>query len=536
MKAVREKRGAGLSRTSGHQAPRSAVQSLRLAMRYRGSGLRRGSAEQAETTRGADGATMARMHSDFGSLALSPSLLAVVAELGYDRPTPIQASCIPLLMAGQDIVGQSQTGSGKTAAFALPILHSLNLELRALQALVLCPTRELCAQVAREMRKLGRRHQGLHVLESSGGQPVRLQARALARGVHIVVATPGRLLDHLGRGTVDLQGIKVVILDEADRMLDMGFQADVERILSELPPSRQTVLFSATFPHSIEAMSATHQRSARRITIDEEAQIAPDIRQCALVVEHEQKQLALCWALRQHSHESALIFCNLKATVTALDRALAALGLSVECLHGNLEQFERDQVMARFRNQSVRYLVATDVAARGIDVTDLDLVVNYELPQPVATYIHRIGRTGRAGKLGMAISLTRPEETWRLDAIEKRTLQSIERSNFESSSSPSLERLGSELSRSARMVTIQVSAGRKDKLRPGDILGALTSEGSGLCADDVGKIEVHERLTYVAVSSASSLPALFGLNRGRVKGKQFRATLVETVRPSIRAR
>ncbi len=462
----------------------------------------------------------------FASLSLSPSLLAVVEELGYDSPTPIQAASIPVLLARKDLIGKSETGSGKTAAFALPILQHLAMEPRALQALVVCPTRELCAQVAREIRKLGRRHQGLQVLELAGGQPVRPQTSALERGVHVVVGTPGRLLDHVNRGTLDARGLTTVVLDEADRMLDMGFQADMEKILRSLPRSRQTVFFSATFPDSIEAMSRTHQRDAVRVTIGDPGQATPEIRQLVLAAEADEKLAALYSLLSRHPHESALIFCNFKATVAELERTLSSAGVSVDCLHGDLDQFHRDQVLAKFRNRSVRILIATDVAGRGIDVEDLELVINYELPAKPEIYVHRIGRTGRAGKIGLAISLATAREQSKIDAIERLTGTRLERLPRIPRGDAGVTELAKSVTRDAPMNTILISGGRKDKVRPGDILGALTGQSGGLNASDVGKIEIHDRLSYVAISRRVSRHACKSLNKGRIKARRFRASLV----------
>ncbi len=467
-----------------------------------------------------------RMSSAFSSLALSPELLAVVAELGYEVMTPIQAQSIPVLLAGRDLVGQSKTGSGKTAAFGLPMLHNLDSAQRELQALVLCPTRELCAQVARELRKLGRRHAGLQVLTLSGGEPLRPQARALERGVQVAVGTPGRVLDHLRRGTLDLRGVTAVVLDEADRMLDMGFADDMDQILRALPSARQTAFFSATFPESIEAMSRAHQREALRITIDDHEEIAAEIRQLGVETEREGKRDALYEVLGRYTYESALIFCNLKATVKELARILCISGASVECLHGDLEQSQRDRVMAMFRNRSVRILVATDVAARGIDVLDLDLVVNYDLPAQPEIYVHRIGRTGRAGNQGLSVSLLTPRDEARRLAIEQLTGVRLERADQDWDQERGAAGLDAALTRAAAMDTIAVFGGRKDKVRPGDILGALTGEAGGLSAAEVGKIEIHDHLAYVAVARRASAKALTSLANGRIKGRRFRVAPV----------
>jgi len=312
-----------------------------------------------------------------------------------------------------------------------------------------------------------------------------------------------------------------VVLDEADRMLDMGFGPDVERVLGLMPKSRQTALFSATFPESIAAISRKYQRAAVRVTIHEPEYAAPEIRQLTVAVEPDQKQGALRGVLEQYPHDSALVFCNFKSTVAEVTGKLGSYGASVDCLHGDLEQFERDQVLARFRNGSVRILVATDVAGRGIDVEDLDLVINYELPAQPEMYVHRIGRTGRAGKLGVALSLVSARDISKIKAIEKLVGIRLVPSTLDL-----VEVDSARLARAAKMDTILISGGRKDKLRPGDILGALTGDAGGLRGDDIGKIEIQDRLTYVAVASSVSDKATKSLNAGRIKRKRFRATLI----------
>lgn len=452
----------------------------------------------------------------FDSLDLSSSLLQVVKELGFEKLTPIQEQSIPVLLAGKDLIGQSKTGSGKTAAFVLPILEKLGLQEKRLQALILCPTRELCTQVARETRKLARRHPGLQVIILAGGQPIRPQMDALKKGVHIAVGTPGRLLDHVRRKSVDLANVATVVLDEADRMLDMGFQEDMEEILKDLPEKRQTVFFSATYPDSIEEMSKAYQKKPVRVTVGDEQDLS-SIRQ--VVYETDNKFKTLLWLLKENKPDSAIIFCNLKATVKELTDDLENAGLSAACLHGDLEQTDRDRVMAKFRNLSIRILVATDVAARGIDIEDLDLVVNFDPPAQQEVYVHRIGRTGRAGKKGLAVSLVLSREKPKIQQIEQFTGVKIKREV-----AGSVERL--EV-RDAAMVTLFIGGGRKDKMRPGDILGALTGEAGGLKATDVGKIEIHDRFSYVAVAKRIAAVALERLRNGRIKGRKFR---IEPVR------
>ncbi|HEY6876788.1 MAG TPA: ATP-dependent RNA helicase DbpA [Polyangiales bacterium] len=461
------------------------------------------------------------MESSFQSLPLSPALLKAVEGLGYQALTPIQAASIPLLLEGKDLIGQSQTGSGKTAAFALPILHELPLETRAVAALILCPTRELSAQVARELRKLGANMPGLQVLVVAGGEPLRAQASALERGVHVVVGTPGRVLDHLGRGTLDLRRAQMVVLDEADRMLDMGFADDMRVILDALPRVRQTVFFSATFPATIDALSRSYQRAPARVTIETAAREAERVRQLLLQVAPEQKPKALRWALQNYPHESALVFANLKQTVAELENALTKAGVSAASLYGDLEQHERDRVMAKFRNGSTRVLVATDVAARGIDVDNLELVVNYDLPSQPEVYVHRIGRTGRAGKSGVALSLVGPRESRKVQLLEEHTGAKLERVTMgEPAAAQTLER-------AAKMDTLRVAGGRKQKMRPGDILGALTGEAGGLSASDIGKIEIHDHFSYVAVARDVSRQAQQSLSQGKIKGKRFVVSLIK---------
>lgn len=454
----------------------------------------------------------------FSELPLSEALLAVVAELGFTKLTPVQAQAIPVLLEGKDLVGQSRTGSGKTAAFALPILQRVDLKVREIQALVLCPTRELSAQVAREIRRLGRRHPGLSVLVLAGGEPLGRQRGALEKGVHIAVGTPGRVLDHLRRRSIKVHRVGTVVLDEADRMLDMGFSEDMEAILRALPPSRQTVFFSATYPDTIAELCQKHQKDPAFVRVESEPEQAPEIRQLLVTAEPEQKLGALRWALSAHPHESALVFANLKATVADVAQTLSESGVSADSLHGDLEQWDRDRVLAKFRNGSTRVLVATDVAARGIDIESLDLVVNYDLPSQPEIYVHRIGRTGRAGRLGVAVSIRTSRETYKIDAIEALTGQHL------IPTERAADTTRAPLQRDAKMATLRISGGRKEKVRPGDILGALTGEAGGLDANDVGKIEIHDHFSYVAVSRHISREAQRSLSEGRIKGRRFQIT------------
>ncbi|RKG96006.1 ATP-dependent RNA helicase DbpA [Corallococcus carmarthensis] len=460
---------------------------------------------------------------EFSALALSPPLLQVLEELEFKTATPIQAQSIPVLLQGKDLVGQARTGSGKTAAFALPILQKVKLtQDRHLQALVLCPTRELCAQVAGEIRRLARRMPGVQVLALAGGQPIRPQVEALEKGVHIGVGTPGRIMDLLDREVLDTRHLATVVLDEADRMLDMGFREDMERVLGATPSKRQTVLFSATFPDDIEKLSRAFQKDPVRVSLAQE-ESAPDIQQVAYACTPEEKQALLLRILRQYQPASAIVFCNFKAVVVELTRALVQAGVSADGLQGDLEQFDRDRVMAKFRNHSTRVLVATDVAGRGIDVEALDAVVNYELPQQPEAYVHRIGRTGRAGRRGLALSLVTRSDSRKVDDIEGTTGVKLEKGDVDALVPENVP----GVSLISGWETLSISAGRKDKMRPGDILGALTGEAGGLKAEDVGKIEIHDHHAFVAVSKRVVKVAFQRLSEGRIKGRKHR---IERVR------
>lgn len=462
--------------------------------------------------------------SGFSKLSLAPELLEVVAALGFTQPTPIQEQAIPVLLKGKDLIGQSQTGSGKTAAFALPILNQIELGLRDIQALILCPTRELTAQVARDMRRLGRHLKGLQVLVLAGGEPSRPQREAMERGVHIVVGTPGRVLDHLARGNLSPSHLKTLVLDEADRMLDMGFEEEVHAILQETPGARQTVFFSATFPPLIKAWSRKYQRAPVHIRIQEPSEARPLIRQFALNAEAGEKVQLLARILKTIPG-TTLVFCNQKATVGELFKELEARKARVAALHGDLEQRDRDRVLAMFRNGSRRILLATDVAARGLDIAHLDMVICYEVPHEAAAYTHRIGRTGRAGNEGLAVSLADSDELDRLLGFASREDMKIELVRLEE-----LQRQRPKPAPGAMegaMQTLYISGGRKDKLRPGDILGALTGEAGGFAATAIGKIEIHDHFSYVAVSQTQAALAVERLKAGQIKGRKFLVKLVD---------
>ncbi len=450
----------------------------------------------------------------FGELPLLPALRQAIDTIGYTEPTPIQAQTLPAILAGRDLIAKAPTGSGKTAAFGLGLLQRLDPARIRTQSLVLCPTRELADQVARELRRLATGIPNVKLTLLTGGVPLGPQLGSLAHAPHIVVGTPGRVQDMLRRRALDPGGISALVLDEADRMLDMGFEQSLREILGQLPRRRQTLLFSATWPEAIRAIGRSALRDALEVAV-ESAVSQPEIEQYFHEAALAEKPAVLAGLLLQHRPESTVVFCNTKRDVDAVTEALQSMGFSCAALHGDLEQRDRDEVLVRFANRSLRVLVASDVAARGLDVKDLACVVNYELPADPDIYLHRIGRTARAGSSGLALSLVTPREmhrALRLEAHHRLELQwrAAQAVHVDSKDVPR-----------AAMHTLRIEAGRSDKLRPGDILGALTGEG-GLAARVVGKIDIFARRAYVAVRRDQAERALSALRTGRIKGRNFR--------------
>nr|WP_298415454.1 ATP-dependent RNA helicase DbpA [uncultured Halomonas sp.] len=457
----------------------------------------------------------------FSKLDLQSELLEALDMLGYEYMTPIQAASLPPLLAGDDLIAQARTGSGKTAAFGLGLLQNLEVHRSDVQALVLCPTRELADQVAKALRALARALPNVKILTLCGGIPIGPQLASLAHGAHILVGTPGRVDDHLRKGSLTLDSVSQLVLDEADRMLDMGFRETLERILAQLPKHRQTLLFSATFPEDIEALSAAIQRQPRRITVDAPA-AHEAILQLAFTVERPDKYDAIIALLQHYRPESALLFCNTKRDCDALAAHLNAEGFSALALHGDLEQRQRDQVLVRFANRSVNLLVATDVASRGLDVAGLDAVICVDPTPDAEIHLHRIGRTGRAGESGLALSLFTPQEIHRRQRIEAYQGSSLAEGPPEALESTFR---ANALKQYAPMVTLDIDGGRKHKLRPGDVVGALTRDGA-LTQEQIGKIDVFDTATYVAVHNKVAKQALRQIQEGRIKGKRFRARLL----------
>ena len=450
----------------------------------------------------------------FNTLPLKSPLLQNLDSLGYSEMTPIQAQSLPLILAGTDVIAQAKTGSGKTAAFGIGLLSRLVVTTFSVQGLVLCPTRELADQVSKELRRLARFTDNIKILTLCGGVPFGPQLGSLEHGVHIVVGTPGRILDHLRRGSLHLKSLRMLVLDEADRMLDMGFQEELSAIVAAAPTNRQTLLFSATYPESIAAMSATVQQQP--VTVQVEAlHDGAQIRQLFFLVEKDERIAALARIIGHYRPESTLVFCNTRKECQEVAEALSARNFSALAIHGDLEQRERDQVLARFANKSVSILVATDVAARGIDIKELTAVINFELTRDPETHVHRIGRTGRAGEEGLALSLVTAAENKRIAAIEEYLGTPVPRAELESLSMPSAAAL------KAPMVTLCIDGGRKNKVRPGDILGALTGE-MGIPGSEVGKIDVFDFHTYVAIRMASANLAMARLSAHKIKGRFFK--------------
>ncbi len=456
----------------------------------------------------------------FSALHLKTPMLKNLASLGYTAMTPIQTHTLPLILAGKDVIAKAKTGSGKTAAFGIGLLTRLELTYSRVQALVLCPTRELADQVGKELRRLARFTDNIKVLTLCGGVPFGPQLGSLEHGAHVVVGTPGRLLDHLRRGSLDLTSLQTLVLDEADRMLDMGFQEDISTLIAATPHKKQTLLFSATYPAAISALSETLQHEPVEVSVDETHDEGA-IEQILYEVAPDERTAAVTRIIRHYRPESTLVFCNTKIECQEVAAALAKAGFAAAAIHGDLEQRERDQVLVRFANKSVSILVATDVAARGLDIKELAAVINYELPRNPEIHTHRIGRTGRAGEQGLAISLVTAHENRRVQAIESALGSSITRGDSASLTAAA----GATLT--PPMVALCIDGGRKNKLRPGDILGALTGAG-GIAGSEVGKIDVFDCHAYVAVMRASTEQALTCLTGNKIKGRFFKVRKVES--------
>ncbi len=462
--------------------------------------------------------TQAASGRPFSELPLSPAMLANLQQLKYLTMTPIQAASLPIALAGHDIIAQAKTGSGKTAAFGLPLLTRLNPRRLAVQAMVLCPTRELADQVTQELRRLARAEGNIKILSLCGGATMRPQRDSLEHGAHIVVGTPGRIMDHIERGSLNLDALNTLVLDEADRMLDMGFYDDIAYVAAHCPTQRQTLLFSATYPEGIEKLARQFLRKPQEVKLQEQHEHGK-IRQRFYEVKHQERLEAVATLLKHYRPVSTLAFCNTKQQCRDLVDLLHAQGFHALTLNGDLEQRERDQVLIQFANRSCSVLVATDVAARGLDIDQLEAVINVDVTPDPEIHIHRIGRTGRADQDGWAFTLCSPADAGRVNAIgdmmkidpEWHTLGSLQSGDHSPLVPP--------------MVTLQLLGGRKDKIRPGDVMGALAGE-AGLTREQVGKITVTDQTTYVAVARDIARETVRKLSAGKVKGKTVKVRIL----------
>lgn len=449
----------------------------------------------------------------FSSLPLSDLILTNLESLNYKQMTPIQAKSLPLMLNGDDIIAKAKTGSGKTAAFGLALLHRLNVKLFAAQALVLCPTRELAEQVCQALRRLARLMPNVKIINLSGGIPMRPQLDSLRHGSHIVVGTPGRVQKHLDKQSLTLDKLQVLVLDEADRMLDMGFLEDIKKIIDHCPKKRQNLLFSATYPDTIKALCSDFFHNMKDVTVDVDEKEQP-IEQRFYEVDRAENKFSLLSAILLHyKPSSSLIFCNTKQQTSIVTDMLQKTGFSALALNGDMEQVDRDLVLTRFTNKSCSILVATDVAARGLDIKELPAVINFDLAFDKDVHIHRIGRTGRAGSHGLALSLTTSADAYRVCAIEDNLGQPVSWGNQNDLTT------NDKTIPLPEMITLCINSGRKDKIRPGDVLGALTKD-AGLPGDAIGKINITALHAYIAIHRNQIDKAYRYLQNGTLKGKK----------------
>lgn len=511
----------------------------------------------------------------FEDLDLSPEIMKAVKHMGFEEASPIQAKAIPAVRDGKDIIGQAQTGTGKTAAFGIPLLEKIDPKNKKLQAIVLCPTRELAIQVADEIRNLGKFLHGIKVLPIYGGQEIVKQIRSLKSGTQLIIGTPGRVMDHMRRKTVNMDEIHTVVLDEADEMLNMGFREDIETILEGVPEERQTVLFSATMPKPILDITKKFQKNAELIKVTKKELTVPNIEQFYYEVKPKNKEEVLSRLLDIYNPRLSVVFCNTKKQVDILVNGLLGRGYFAAGLHGDLKQAQRDRVMQGFRGGKTEILIATDVAARGIDVDEVEAVFNYDLPQDDEYYVHRIGRTGRAGRVGRSFSFVSGKEVYKIKEIQRycktkiyaqkvpsqddvantkmekifeevdRTIENEDLTSFlqmiqqaendsdytamdiaaallkmcsgakEEVEEESFENTGAE---EPGMVRLFINIGKRDRAKPGDILGALAGE-SGMPGKVVGTIDMYDKYTFVEVPREYAREVLSAVNNTKIKGK-----------------
>ena len=444
----------------------------------------------------------------FSNLKLSKEMLQNLDKIGYKEMTPVQAETLPLILEGKDVIAQAKTGSGKTAAFGIGLLNKLQVKKFRVQALVLCPTRELADQVAKELRMIAKFTHNIKILTLCGGAAFGPQLGSLRHGAHIIVGTPGRILKHLNKETLSLENLETLVLDEADRMLDMGFIEEIDKVLEYTPKEKQTLLFSATYTNEITFISDRIQNDAVSVkTVSTEVKNAIDER----FYETKNKVDTLIKIFSTFKPENIIVFTNTKIVAKELAEKLAQNKIDALAIHGDLEQYERNDVLVQFANKSCPVLIATDVAARGLDIKELSMVVNYDLPHTEETYTHRIGRTGRAGAEGIAITLYDEYE------IENAMEYKDETRIFENSD---ILKKQNNFEMKPQNVTLVIEGGKKDKLRAGDLLGALTA-GEGLKGSSIGKIDIYDRQAYVAIQREFIDEAQRKLSNGRIKNKKF---------------
>jgi len=448
-------------------------------------------------------------NTNFSSLPIGKAMIHTFNELGFKEMTPVQAESLPHILENCDVIAQAKTGSGKTAAFGIGLLHKLDVKKFRVQSLILCPTRELADQVAKEIRRLARATHNIKVLTLCGGAAFGPQYGSLLHGAHIIVGTPGRVLQHLDKGYLSLKDLNTLVLDEADRMLDMGFIDQIDRIIDHAPENRQTLLFSATYPEKIIDLSSSIQKNA--LNIQTRGECANKITEYFYEVAHDDKLSMLIKTIVHHKPQNVLVFCNTKLQAQYVADDLYDAGIGSLAIHGDLEQYERTDVLVRFANKSCSVLVATDVAARGLDIKELEMVVNYDIPQDEATYTHRIGRTGRAGKEGLAVTLFTKHQVREIEAYRNETRRFDDVDTLNDVEGFTLV---------PPNVTLVLEGGKKDKMRPGDILGALTGE-AGIEGKYVGKIDIYDRQSYVAIERSYFKKAYSYLKNGKIKGRTF---------------
>ncbi|MFT5661552.1 MAG: ATP-independent RNA helicase DbpA [Sulfurimonas sp.] len=448
------------------------------------------------------------MSTKFNTLSLSSDMTDNLDRIGYTDMTPVQSETLPLILDGKDVIAQAKTGSGKTAAFGIGLLHKLKVKKFRVQALVLCPTRELADQVAKELRVIAKFAHNIKILTLCGGAAFGPQLGSLEHGAHIIVGTPGRILKHLGKETLSLENLETLVLDEADRMLDMGFIEEIDKVLEYAPRTRQTLLFSATYTNEITFISNRIQRDPVSVKTTS-TEVQNKIQE--IFYESKNKTDTLIKVFSTFKPENIIVFTNTKIAAKDLAESLSKNKIDALAIHGDLEQYERNDVLVQFANKSCPVLIATDVAARGLDIKELSMVVNLDLPHTLETYTHRIGRTGRAGAEGIAITLYDTYETE--NAMEYRA----DNRSFEDADALSKS---NTFEMKPKNVTLVIEGGKKDKLRAGDLLGALTAEG-GLAGSAIGKIDIYDRQAYVAIQREFIDKAKKQLSNGKIKNKKF---------------